>query len=250
MKTAAPAATIRQGIRPGRPGAPASFPVDPGRTRVDRTPARLWILAAMMMISAAIVLSLHFFYFKGEGPAGQPERETALEANGGEAQGSGIPGWEDLPALDEAKSKPPASAGAEERPLQSELGPSFLEGFYGPEIEPIVAAYARAVAARKLLPFYQIYCEPGLHRTAGEDAAEMPGPYERLEVRARLIGMDIAPAADGRLVADVRFTQVVTGIVAAGRLGEVVFEGIVLWKMEKTDGTWKIVRIDSRRERP
>ncbi len=249
MKTGAPAATIRPGIRPGRPGAPASSPVAPGRTRVDRTPALLWILAAMMMISAAVVLGLHVFSISGKDPAGQPERETALKANGGETQGSGIPGWEDLPALDEAGSKPPAAAGAEEEPFRDQTGKSFLEGFYGPEIEPIVAAYARAVAARKLLPFYQIYCEPGLHRTAGEDAAEMPGPYERLEVRSRLIGMDIAPAADGRLAADVRFTQVVTGLVAAGRMGEVVFEGIVLWKMEQVDRTWKIVRIDSRRER-
>jgi len=196
----------------------------------------------MMMIVAAIVLCLHFFYFERENPAGRPERETALNAKGGETQGSGIPGWEDLPALDEA--------GAEEKPFQDEADKSFLEGFYGPEIEPIVAAYARAVAARKLLPFYQIYSEPDLYRTVGEDTAEMLGPYERLEFRAQLVGMEIAPATDGRLVADVRFTQVVTGIVAVGQRGEVVFEGTVLWKMENSDGTWKIVRIDSRRKHP
>ena len=111
------------------------------------------------------------------------------------------------------------------------------------EIKPIVDEYIRAITDRSLLAFYQTACTADLYQTISKDTAVMLRLYESLQALASQVETDISPAAGGRLKAEVRFTQIMTGVSTARRIREVLFEGTIIWQMEKGDGRWKILNI-------
>jgi len=111
------------------------------------------------------------------------------------------------------------------------------------EIKQAVDAYVRSIADRSLIAFYQAYCSADLFQAISKDAGVTLKLYENLQALASQVEMDINPASDGRLVAEVRFTQIMTGVSTARRIREVLFEGKIGWKMERTDGKWKILNI-------
>ena len=111
------------------------------------------------------------------------------------------------------------------------------------EIRRTVDAYARSIADGSLPAFYQAACSADLYQAIHKDAAVLLKLYESLQAQASQVEMDIGPASDGELGAEVRFTQIMTGVSTARRIREVLFEGKIIWKMEKKDGKWKILNI-------
>lgn len=111
------------------------------------------------------------------------------------------------------------------------------------EIRRTVDAYARSIADGSLPAFYQAACSADLYQAIHKDAAVLLKLYESLQAMASQVEMDIQPASEGELKAEVRFTQIMTGISTARRIREVLFEGKIIWKMGKRDGKWKILDI-------
>jgi len=111
------------------------------------------------------------------------------------------------------------------------------------EIKPIVDEYIRAITNRSLLAFYESYCTADLYQIISKDVAIILRLYESFQALASQIEMDISPAGEGGLKAEARFTQIMIGVSTARRIREVLFEGTIIWKMEKRDGKWKILNI-------
>jgi hypothetical protein len=111
------------------------------------------------------------------------------------------------------------------------------------EIRPIIDEYVKAIAEERLLSFYGTYCYADLYQIISKDAAMILKLYDDLQALASQVKADVNPSADGRLKAEVRFAQIMTAVSAAKKTREVLFEGTIIWKMEKTDQGWKILNI-------
>lgn len=111
------------------------------------------------------------------------------------------------------------------------------------EIRPIIDEYVSAIAEERLLSFYETYCSADLYQAISKDTALMLKLYDNLRALASQVGFDINREADQLLKAEVRFTQIMTGVSTVRQRREVLFEGTIIWKMEKRDRNWKILNI-------
>ncbi|MGB7296194.1 MAG: protein kinase [Candidatus Aminicenantales bacterium] len=111
------------------------------------------------------------------------------------------------------------------------------------EIRALVDAYVRAVSTKELLAFYQAYCYADLYQIISRDAGVLLKLYDDLQVMASQLRMDVQPADGDHAWAEVRFAQIMTGVSAAKKTREVLFEGTINWKIEKKSGNWRILNI-------
>jgi hypothetical protein len=111
------------------------------------------------------------------------------------------------------------------------------------EIKPIIDEYVKAIAEERLLSFYERYCYADLYQIIRKDAEMILRLYDGLQALASQVKTDVNRSADGRLKAEVRFVQIMTGLSTVKKTREVLFEGTIIWKMEKRDRDWKILNI-------
>jgi hypothetical protein len=111
------------------------------------------------------------------------------------------------------------------------------------EIRPIIDNYVKAIAEERLLSFYETYCSGDLYQSIRKDTGLLLKLYDDLQALASQVRTDVNRQTDGLLKAEVRFAQIMTGVSAAKKTREVLFEGTIIWKMEKSDRDWKILNI-------
>jgi serine/threonine protein kinase len=111
------------------------------------------------------------------------------------------------------------------------------------ELKSLVGAYARAVVSKELLSFYRAYCYADLYAIISKDVEMILKLYDDFQAMASQVRTDVQSASENRVRAEVRFSQIMTGVSLVKKTREVLFEGTTIWKIEKRGGNWKILNI-------
>jgi len=109
------------------------------------------------------------------------------------------------------------------------------------KIKSAVDRFVRAANNDQILSFYQTACDPPLFQRIRREAEIVNSLYEQFRARASQIIIRF-PAKNK---AEVRFTNITTGIMKSEGKRRVVFEGIYVWSMERRGDDWSIVNIQS-----
>jgi len=145
-------------------------------------------------------------------------------------------------------------AGAFERCLKAANKALFLDpqnsdalGYAGRAQEQISSAkirtmidiYIQSLHAGNLLQFYKKYCSQELYQ-ARRGRVEL---ISRAFTEFKSVASDVAIQFKDKDTAEVRFSNITTGIPIGQEQSRVIFEGSYLWTIERQGDDWKIIRI-------
>lgn len=111
------------------------------------------------------------------------------------------------------------------------------------ELESLVKAYIQAVKSKSLNIFYRNACSPGLYQKIRKDTDLLLNLYDDFQTLAENIQTNVNNIEDNYYRADVSFAHIMTGLSRAKGVREVLFEGELIWVVEKKNSTWLITDI-------
>lgn len=110
------------------------------------------------------------------------------------------------------------------------------------KIRDIVTGYVQSLNNKNLVSFYENTCSSELFQRIKGDTELISGLYKSF----RSVASNISVQLEENNRAEVSFSNIITGIPKSGEQRQVVFEGTYIWKMEKQDDAWRIIRISTQ----
>jgi tetratricopeptide (TPR) repeat protein len=120
------------------------------------------------------------------------------------------------------------------------------------EVGALIRQYTQAIPQGALSSFFQKHCTAELFQKIRRETELIMSQYS--DVRASTSGIsakvtdfqaDQAQGTIKKMAAEAGFAQILTGISPAGGGRKVLFEGKILWRLEKRGEDWKITEIVS-----
>lgn len=111
------------------------------------------------------------------------------------------------------------------------------------QIEILISLYSQSVNNNNIESFYEMNCSSQLFESIKRYAEFISMNYKNLQ--SRVSGITIQFQEDNR--AEVRFSNIITGVSKDESEKQVIFEGSYTWNVEKQGNKWKITDIISER---